>query len=182
LTTAPSCSVACSKKHQENHQQDPPRPDPPSETPNDNKTNPTAEEEDPYSILLEHRETFQRLFAKYPSLPSALTRIQEATLPPADSSNSSSIAGLGAFAANMSRNRTQTWTKDVGLRKGAEALRKARTDPSDTGDGVREFCDLVRFLLSKRGEKGRELVRRVREEVTAEETKVIERLLKEERG
>ncbi|KAK4233240.1 hypothetical protein C8A03DRAFT_19646 [Achaetomium macrosporum] len=182
----PYCSVACSKQHKENHPPDPPKPErPSSDASNTNKTNPPAEE-DPYSILLEHREAFQRLFAKYPSLPSALTRIQEVTLPPSDNNAStssfSSIPGLGTVAANASRNRTQPWTKDVGLRKGAEALRRARTDPSDTGDGVREFCDLVRFLLSKREEKGRELVRRVREEVTAEETRVIERLLKEERG
>ncbi|KAK3304339.1 uncharacterized protein B0T15DRAFT_494807 [Chaetomium strumarium] len=182
----PRCSVACNKQHKENHPPDPPKPNAPSPNAlNNNKTNSPAEGEDPYSILLEHRETFQRLFAKYPSLPSALTRIHEITLPPSDNNNNSfatSFSSIPGVAANTSRNRTQPWTKDIGLRKGAEALRRARTDPSDTGDGVREFCDLVRFLLSKRGEKGRELVRRVREEVTAEETKVIERLLKEERG
>jgi len=77
------------------------------------------------------------------------------------------------------RNRQpQPWTKEVGLRRGAEALRRARTDPSDTGDGVREFCEVVRYLLNQR----REGVEKVREEVVAEETRVIERLLREEGG
>ena len=67
----------------------------------------------------------------------------------------------------------------MGLRRGAEALRKARTDPSDTGDGVREFCDLVRLLLG-RGKGDAE--RAVQEEVAAEEARVIERLMREEGG
>jgi hypothetical protein len=73
------------------------------------------------------------------------------------------------------------------LRKGAAALRKARTDPSETGDGVREFCELVLFLLSKQEEQQKEkekrgVIGRVREEVAAEEMGVIERLLREEGG
>lgn len=72
----------------------------------------------------------------------------------------------------------QPWTKDVGLRNGAEALRRARTDPSDTGDGVREFCELVKFLLNKK----RESIEKVREEVAAEEARHIERLMREEGG
>ncbi|KAK4101541.1 hypothetical protein N658DRAFT_496418 [Parathielavia hyrcaniae] len=173
----PSCSAACSKQHRENHAPDPPKPEPSSATSNPNQNTPT--DDDPYSILLDHRDAFQRLFARYPSLAAELTRIQATTLPPAESSGSGfNIPGLGAFSANTGRNRQVPWTKDVGLRRGADALRRARTDPNDTGDGVREFCELVRFLLSKK----REGVERVREEVVAAETSVIERLLREEGG
>ncbi|KAH6850878.1 hypothetical protein B0I37DRAFT_123567 [Chaetomium sp. MPI-CAGE-AT-0009] len=184
----PYCSVACNKSHKENHPPDAPKPDqlPPATQPQ-----PDPAQDDPYSILLEHRDAFKHLLTRYPSLATELVRIQETTLPPADNPNPS--YGLGAVTANTgrnrqhsggrepansSRNRQQPWTKDVGLRKGAEALRKARTDPTDTGDGVREFCDLVKFLLNKK----REGIERVREEVAAEEAKYIERLLREEGG
>ncbi|KAL2159977.1 hypothetical protein VTH06DRAFT_1632 [Thermothelomyces fergusii] len=179
----PYCSVACSKQHKENHPPDPPKPEPPS-APDNAQPDPAAD--DPYSILLEHRETFQHLFKKYSSLAAELTRIQEMTLPPSDAPDlpGGNAASMGRDrqqpwvkdGGNVGRNRQQPWTKDVGLRRGVEALRKARTDPSDTGDGVREFCDLVKLLLNKRTEG----IDRVREEVVAEETKQIERLLKEE--
>lgn len=104
-----------------------------------------------------------------------MIRIQQITLPP--SSDSLPIPGL-----NNNKNKQIPWTRDVGLRKGAAALRKARTDPSETGDGVREFCELVLFLLSKQKEGRAEVVDKVREEVVAEEMGVIERLLREEGG
>ena len=83
------------------------------------------------------------------------------------------------------RNKTpQPWSRDVGLRRGAAALRKARTNPGDVGDGVREYCELVLFLLGKQNKQGEGegAVERVREEVVREEVGVIERLLREEEG
>jgi len=178
----PYCSVACNKQHKENHPPDPPKPEP-SSAPDAALPGPA---EDPYSILLEHRDTFQHLFTKYSSLAAELTRIQETTIPPPDTGPGTIAANTGRNrqqawgrdTANTARNKQQPWTKDVGLRKGAQALRKARTDPSDTGDGVREFCELVKFLLNKK----RVGIDRVREEVVAEETRQIERLMREEGG
>ncbi|KXX77609.1 Protein HIT1 [Madurella mycetomatis] len=167
----PYCSVPCNKQHKENHPPDQPKPQPSPAA--QQATEPSNN--DPYAILLDHRQTFARLFEKYPSLPAELIRIQQTTLPP--SSDGLPIPGL-----NNNKNKQTTWTRDVGLRKGAAALRKARTDPSETGDGVREFCELVLFLLSKQKEGGAEVVDRVREEVAAEEMGVIERLLREEGG
>ena len=181
--------MACNKQHKENHPPDAPKPEPLFTT----QPQPDPAQNDPYSILLEHRDAFKHLLTRYPSLATELVRIQETTLPPADNPNppfgqqgAAVTANTGRNRqqpggrepANSSRNRQQPWTKDVGLRKGAEALRKARTDPTDTGDGVREFCDLVKFLLNKK----REGIDRVREEVAAEEARYIERLLKEEGG
>jgi hypothetical protein len=94
-------------------------------------------------------------------------------MPPSDNPNS-----LFSMNVNTGRNKNQPWTREVGLRRGAEALRKARTNPTDTGDGVREFCEVVRHLLNQK----REGVEKVRQEVAAEETRVIERLLREEGG
>ncbi|KAL2130761.1 hypothetical protein VTI74DRAFT_5979 [Chaetomium olivicolor] len=193
----PYCSVACNKQHKENHPADPPQPPPSSTTPPNNTTAPPPND-DPYSILLDHRAAFQRLFERYPSLPGELSRIQETTLPPSDTANNStplshftsSIPGLGNMA-NTSRSRNQPWTRDVGLRRGAEALRRARTNPSETGDGVREFCELVLHLLGQQKNKdgaasgkGAEegVLGRVREVVVGEERGVIERLLREEGG
>ncbi|KAK4162208.1 protein HIT1, partial [Cladorrhinum sp. PSN259] len=168
----PYCSVACNKQHKENH---PPDPIPPTPAPSAAATEP-PKEDDPYSVLVEHAHVFERLFKKYPTLPSALERIQASTLPPSLSQqfSTSSIPGRRP-------QQQQPWTKDVGLRKGADALRKARTDPGDTGDGVREFCDLVLCLLSTR-DKREKAMDMVREEVVSEERAVIERLLKEEAG
>lgn len=87
----------------------------------------------------------------------------------------------------------------MGLRKGASALKKARTDPTDRGDGVREFCDAVLYLLSLgEEEKGKgdgdgdgdggprpvaeRAVKEVGEEVRREERRVVEGLLREEEG
>lgn len=85
------------------------------------------------------------------------------------------------------------------MRKGASALKKARTDPTDRGDGVREFCDAVLYLLSLgEEEKGKgdgngngdgdggprpvaeRAVKEVGEEVRREERRVVEGLLREE--
>ncbi len=168
--------MACNKQHKENHPPDAPTPTPPPTT---HPATQAQEDDDPYSILLDHRAAFQRLFQRYPSLPDELTRIQETTLPPpAPTTATDPLSRFASSLPGLNKNKQQPWTRDVGLRKGAAALRKARTDPSDTGDGVREFCELVRFLLNKK----REGVEKVRQEVVAEETRVIERLMREEGG
>lgn len=163
--------MSCNKQHKENHPPDPPKPEPSPTAPDTSQPDPA--QHDPYSHLLEHRGTFQRIFEIYPNLAAELTRIQAATLPPSDGPNS-----MFSMGANTGRNKNQPWTKEVGLRRGVQALRKARTNPTDTGDGVREFCEVLRWLLSQKGEG----VEKVREEVAAEETRAIERLLREEGG
>lgn len=81
------------------------------------------------------------------------------------------------------------WTKAEGLRHGAEALRKARTDPSETGDGVREFCELVSYLLATPPKVGvsKEVKQEkvtatglVHDEIVAEDEDVIRHLIQEE--
>ena len=99
---------------------------------------------------------------------------------------------------------TQPWSKEVGLRRGAAALMRARTDPTETGDGVRELCDTV-LWLSKSHERGElpaaaaaagggggvdgaglafayngDVTQLVREEVVKEEQEVVKRMLEEE--
>lgn len=95
---------------------------------------------------------------------------------------------------------TQPWSKEVGLRRGAAALKRARMDPTETGDGVRELCDTVLWLLkaqergelpsaaaaagpavnSSNGVSSRDVTQVVREEVVREEQEVVKRMLEEE--
>lgn len=59
-------------------------------------------------------------------------------------------------------------------------------DPGEEGDGVREYCVLVTYLLDKAkeqraGKQARDVTATVRAEVVAEEAEVIRGLLQQER-
>ncbi|KAK4667423.1 hypothetical protein QC763_309120 [Podospora pseudopauciseta] len=191
----PYCSIPCHKSHKSNHPPDPPAPTS-QPTPQTTAPNPSQQtNNDPYRILLDHAHVFQRLVKKYPSLPFVLDSIHSQTLPPPTPSSSTTTP---SFLQNNNRKRKEPpWSKDVGLRKGASALKKARTDPTDRGDGVREFCDAVLYLLSLgEEEKGKgdgvgdggprpvaeRAVKEVGEEVRREERRIVEGLLREEEG
>lgn len=67
------------------------------------------------------------------------------------------------------------------MRKGAAALKKARMDPSEDGDAVREYCELVLHLLStSRERRESEALEAVRRETADEERGVIKNLIKME--
>ncbi len=66
----------------------------------------------------------------------------------------------------------------MGLRRGQKALRVARTDPGEDGDGVRDYCELVLHLLSRSENADATAV--VRKEVTEHELKLIEQLMETE--
>lgn len=67
----------------------------------------------------------------------------------------------------------------MGLRRGKEALRKARTDPGEDGDAVREYCELVLHLLSKQEATGG-ITDMMREQVMQQDVQLIERLMEAE--
>lgn len=180
----PYCSVACNRIHKDNHPAVEPKPNPPPAPP---PAAAQANSNDPYKVLLDNEAELHRLFKKYPLLQSELSRIEHTTLPP-DTGESAPTNALGI--KNPYGKKQHTWSREQGLRTGAAALRKARTDPTDKGDGVREFCDLILYLLSKpkgegedaRGAEMKDVTELVREEVVAEEAQIIERLLQEEAG
>ncbi|KAK3683798.1 hypothetical protein B0T22DRAFT_443802 [Podospora appendiculata] len=185
------CSVACNKIHKEKDPHptiEPPSQQPPQPQQQQQQTPPSAP--DPYTVLLDHHAELVRLYRKYPDLETELLRIQETTLPPSSAPNPSSLAFkmLQQQQQALGGSKQHTWSRDLGLRKGAAALRKARTDPGDKGDAVREFCDLVTYLLalgktSGGGggvDGGADPTSLVREEIAKEETAQIARLLKEE--
>ncbi|RKU40030.1 hypothetical protein DL546_001281 [Coniochaeta pulveracea] len=185
----PYCSVPCSKAHKENHPPD----TLPSTAPSQVTSNlPTrSSPPDPFSILLDHEADFRKLFERYPSLPSTLARIQRTTLPPADQPSTTTPGGLPwklgpEHLPGGQKKQAEPWTRQVGLRNGAKALRQARMDPGEEGDGVREYCVLVTYLLDKAkeqraGKQARDVTATVRAEVVAEEAEVIRGLLQQER-
>ncbi|KAJ9142301.1 hypothetical protein NKR19_g7245 [Coniochaeta hoffmannii] len=176
------CSVPCSKAHKANHPPDPPPPPQATPAPQISRTKRPHEPEDPYSVLLDHRSDLERLFAKYPNLESDLIQIERATLPPLDSFPPAAGGLPTRYQPPQQHQRQQEpWTRQVGLKKGAAALKKARMDPSEDGDAVREYCELVLHLLStSRQRRDSEALDVVRRETVDEERGVIKRLIKME--
>ncbi len=174
--TCPSCSVACNRIHKENHP--PPsemeRGDPAPSQPQKRQ----REEDDPYRVLLDHQPEFERLFKKHPGLVDELNRIDKATFPPSHGDGGKGNMPFKHKHMRGNAHRQRPWTQEDGLRRGAAVLRKARTDPGDRGDAVREYCELVLYLLSKPG--GNKMNNVVREEVNAGDARVIEELMQVE--
>ena len=172
-----SCSVACNKKHLENHPPDLPRPAKPVLQPDAQELAEKKRKAHPFSVLEDSPE-LRLLFKKYPSLPGRLEQIHAATLPP----RNNNTAPKGGLPRNLQQTaafrKPQNWTHDTGLKRGKEALRKARTDPGEDGEGVREYCELVLHLLSK-AEKAN-VTDMVRQEVTAEDVQLIQQLIQAE--
>ena len=103
-----------------------------------------------------------------------------ATLPPSDNNTPGGGGGGLPWKVRVpGQAHKEPWSRDVGLRTGAAALRKARTDPGDAGDAVREYSELVLHLLSRSGAAD-DAAGVVRREVAAEEARTVERLLAEE--
>jgi hypothetical protein len=185
LTRFHSCSVSCSRIHRENHPPDPEKPienvadDATTRTPAKN----TDDSGDPYRILVEHNADIKKLFKKWPNLKADLIQILGATLPPQDTGGDVIRSGLPFKLQNpgaLSGKKQPTWTRDEGLRRATEALREARTNPGDKGDGVREYCELVWYLLSRPG--GTKLASSAREAAREEEEARIKKLIEEEKS
>lgn len=186
--TVPSCSVVCFRTHKVNHPPDPPKPALPpkaaaAESIGDRLQ--SRKREHPFSVLDDCPE-LDRLFKKYPRLPSKLTRIHTATLPPKDEQQQQQQQpGRGGLPWSLNQapgyqSKKPRWSHDTGLKRGKEALRKARTDPGEDGDAVREYCELVLYLLSKKKDAEIDVTDLVRQQVNQEDVKLIETLIEAE--
>ncbi|KAK2607483.1 hypothetical protein N8I77_006151 [Diaporthe amygdali] len=178
----PYCSVACFRPHKENHPPVEPQPAQAPSKPAQQDTNedsrPNKRKAHPFNILDDSPELAQ-LFKRYPSLPAKLTNIHVATLPPQEEQ-----PGRGGLPWNLQQapgyqSKKPKWTHDLGLRRGKEALRKARTDPGEDGDAVREYCELVLHLLSRQEAVGG-VTDLVREQVMKQDVQLIEKLIEAE--
>lgn len=175
--TMPYCSVACNRTHKENHPPDEPKIKPEPESPGRLRCeNSDEEDKHPLRGVLKYQADMQRLFHKYPGLDEELDRLQRTTLPPSPTANG---GGGGGGLLPFKMRQQPMWSRDIGLRRGVEALRKARCNPSELGDGVREFCDLILFALANEARET-DATELVRQDVAAEEAKTVERLLREE--
>ncbi|KAK7746854.1 hypothetical protein SLS53_002042 [Cytospora paraplurivora] len=175
-----NCSVACFRPHKENHPPDDPRPAPDAKPAAETQKAPKRKSH-PFSVLDDSPELAQ-LFKRYPGLPAKLESIHSATLPPAEEG-----PGRGGLPWNLQQapgyqpqGKKPRWTHDTGLRRGKEALRKARTNPGEEGDAVREYCELVLHLLSRESEAAADVTDIVRQQVTQEDVKLIEKLIEAE--
>ncbi|TDZ65969.1 hypothetical protein CTRI78_v003337 [Colletotrichum trifolii] len=187
-----SCSVACNKIHRENHPPDPePAPKPPSPkhpAATAKSTDPTRNPHDPRNPfgVLDDSEQVRYLFRRYPLLRARLLEILAATEPPADAQGAASAGGgslndvMKARALAAAHPKKEQWTHDVGIRRGKEALRKAKRMPGEEGEGVREYVELINHLVSKAGEAA-EAAEIIRKQAAEQDTELIRRLMAEGR-
>ncbi|OLN95293.1 putative zinc-finger protein C4F10.19c [Colletotrichum chlorophyti] len=179
----PFCSVPCNKLHRENH---PPDPEPTSKTPEPPAApQPVAGARDPKNpfIALDDSDQLRYLFRRYPGLQTRLLDIIAATEPPPDAQGAGGSLNdmMRARATAAANPKKEQWTHDVGIRNGKEALRKARNEDGEVGEGVREYIELINHLVSQASAdaEAEEVIRRRAAEKDAE---LIRRLMAEERG
>ncbi|KFA74673.1 hypothetical protein S40288_03229 [Stachybotrys chartarum IBT 40288] len=177
----PYCSVACNRTHRENHPPDPtPGPQPEHEpapatasTINQHPAEP-ADPNNPFRAL-DSSDKLRLLFAKYPSLPDQLLKIHAATQPPTEANSGVPAALLKGLPPRHNR-----WNRDLGVKKGKEALRRARKAAGEEGAGVREYTELILHLMN--GSESREdMSSLLKQQTDQQDLKLIEQMMAEEK-
>ncbi|KAF6821276.1 HIT zinc finger [Colletotrichum sojae] len=181
----PFCSVPCNKIHRENHPPDPePAPKPAVTKPPEEMTpKPAVDPSNPFSVL-DDSDQLRYLFKRYPGLRARLLEILAATEPPPEMQ-----AAMGSSLNDMMRVKAmavanpkkEQWTHDVGIRKGKEALRRARTAGGEDGEGVREYIELINHLITRAGEADK-VEEAIRKQAAERDTELIRRLMADDRG
>lgn len=183
----PFCSVPCNKTHRENHPPDPePAPKPASaavEPPAPSSAAAAARDpRNPFSVL-DDSDQLRYLFRRYPTLQARLLEIFAATEPPPElqSTGSSLNDMMKARALAAANPKKEQWTHDVGIRKGKEALRRARAADGEDGEGVREYVELINHLMSQ-ASAAAEAEEVIRKQAAEKDAELIRRLMTEDRG
>ncbi|KAF9870159.1 hit finger domain protein [Colletotrichum karsti] len=179
----PFCSVPCNKIHRENHPPDPepaPRTPAAAEPPEANVKAKARDPNNPFSVL-DDSDQLRYLFKRYPNLRSRLLDILAATEPPPELQGTGSSLNdmMKAKAMAAANPKKEQWTHDVGIRKGKEALRKARNAAGEEGEGVREYIELINHLVSKDEDAAAEEA--IRKSAAERDTELIRRLMAEDR-
>ncbi|KAM0354757.1 hypothetical protein ACHAP4_007945 [Fusarium culmorum] len=173
------CSVACNKIHRENHPPDPevvtqPEPaQPESQSQQVSEPRP-FDPSNPFQAL-ETSEKLRLLFRKYPDLPEQLLKIDAATLPPAESKLAIPASLLKGLPPKQ-----EAWNHDIGIQNGKEALRKARRAGGEKGDAIREYSELILHLINTES-ANTDVDSILRQQLAQEDTKLIERLMQQEK-
>ncbi|KAF6831106.1 HIT zinc finger [Colletotrichum plurivorum] len=181
----PFCSVPCNKIHRENHPPDPePAPKPAvTKPPKETAPKPAVDPSNPFSVL-DDSDQLRYLFKRYPGLRARLLEILAATEPPPEmrAAMGSSLNDMMRVKAMAAANpRKEQWTHDVGIRKGKEALRRARTAGGEDGEGVREYIELINHLITRAGEADK-VEEAIRKQAAERDTELIRRLMADDRG
>ncbi|EEU47997.1 uncharacterized protein NECHADRAFT_75134 [Fusarium vanettenii 77-13-4] len=172
-----SCSVACNKTHRENHPPDPePAPKPEQPQPQQQSSEPRQpfDPSNPFRAL-ESSDKLRQLFQKYPHLPDQLLQIHAATLPPPETKSAIPASLLKGLPP-----RRETWNHDIGIQNGKEALRRARRADGEEGDAIREYSELILHLMNTDNAQA-DVGDILRQQLAQEDTKLIERLMAQEK-
>lgn len=177
-----SCSVACNKIHQANHPPDTkPKPEPAQaqeKAPAVSLLAKPSAPSNPFSAL-DNSDKLTWLFRKYPDLPQQLLDIHAETQPPPEDPSKHIPASLMQGVAPPRRNN---WTRDQGIKKGKAALRKARQLPGKEGEGVREYCTLIRMLLNEEEADDGGATATLQRQFAQQDADIIRQLMEEEKG
>lgn len=125
---------------------------------------------------LDTSDKLRLLFQKYPGLPNQLIQIHAATLPPPETSQNPGIP------ASLLKGlpKKETWNHDIGIQNGKEALRKARRADGEEGDAIREYSELILHLINAPDAES-DVTKLLQQQLAQEDTKLIERLMAEEK-
>ena len=125
---------------------------------------------------LDNSEKLAWLFRKYPDLPQQLLDIHAATQPPPEDPSKQIPASLMRGAP-----RRSNWSRDKGISRGKAALRRARQLPGEAGEGVREYCTLIKLLLDEEeSDDGTRAI--LQQKFAQEDATMIRQLIEEEKG
>jgi len=174
----PYCSVACNKIHHENHPADPePAPAAPRSALSESLATSLPQLPDPSNPFqaLESSEKLRLLFRKYPGLPDQLRKIDAATLPPPEAKPAIPASLLKGLPPKQ-----EAWNHDIGIQNGKEALRKARRADGEQGDAIREYSELILHLMNTENVRT-DVDNILRQKMAQEDTKLIERLMAQEK-
>ncbi|KAH6900088.1 hypothetical protein B0T10DRAFT_554634 [Thelonectria olida] len=184
----PYCSVACNKTHHENHPPDPEPRSKPSPAPTQTQplappsVSPNIQPVDPSNPFhaLENSDKLLLLFQKYPFLPNQLLQIHAATLPPREPSDPKKAAIPASLLKGLPPKK-EKWNDDIGIQNGKEALRKARRADGEVGEAIREYTELVLYLTNNNGDSGTDVTSLLRQKLSQQDNKLIERLMTEDK-
>ncbi|KAF5548373.1 zinc finger domain-containing protein [Fusarium phyllophilum] len=176
----PYCSVTCNKIHRENHPPDPepaPTPAAPQSALSESQATSLPQLPDPSNPFqaLESSEKLRLLFRKYPGLPDQLRKIDAATLPPPEAKPAIPASLLKGLPPKQ-----EAWNHDIGIQNGKEALRKARRADGEQGDAIREYSELILHLMNTESAQAN-VDKIIRQKMAQEDTKLIERLMAQEK-
>ncbi|KAG6042245.1 hypothetical protein E4U41_002588 [Claviceps citrina] len=77
--------------------------------------------------------------------------------------------------------RKENWNHDIGIKNGKEALRRARKLEGEAGDAIREYSELVLHLINAEDQNS-QATTLLQQQVAHEDSKLIERLMAQERA